>query len=121
MFKYYILLLTSIVLNSASLVLLKKGALLHGDIGANLFSIRAWFHLIFNPFVITSIFFFVCGTITWIISLTKIDLSLAYPSVSISYLIIAIISHYLFGEAIPFNRWLGIIIIMVGITVMYKH
>jgi len=121
MLKYYLILLISILLNSASLILLKKGALLHGEITTNVFNLKAWFHLIFNRYVITSMFFFIFGTITWILSLTKIDLSLAYPLVSISYIIIAITSYFFFGEAVPFYRWLGIIIIMVGVTVMFKN
>ena len=121
MLKYYLLLLTSIVLNSFSLVLLKKGALLRPEIANNVFNITAWFHFICNRYVIASIFFFVFGASSWIISLTKIPLSLAYPAVSISYLLVAITSYYLFAEPISFYRWLGIIIIIIGVTVMFKN
>ena len=120
MVKYYFLLAISILLNCASLVLLKKGALMSGDFFSNINKFYSWINLFANGYVILSVFLFAFGAITWIITLTKLDLSVAYPAVSISYIIVAIASFYLFQEAIPFQRWLGIGIIVLGVIVMFQ-
>ena len=121
MFKYYLLLAVSILFNCASLVLLKRGALLSGDFFSNINKLNSWIHLLVNGYVLLSILFFAISAITWIITLTKLDLSLAYPAVSTSYIIIAIASYYFFQEAIPLQRWLGIGIIVVGVIVMFQR
>lgn len=121
MLKYYFLLAISILLNCASLVLLKKGALVSGDFFSNINKLHSWIHLLTNGYVILSVFLFALGAIAWIMTLTKLDLSLAYPAVSASYIIVAIASYYLFHEAIPPQRWLGIGIIVVGVIVMFQR
>jgi multidrug transporter EmrE-like cation transporter len=120
MLKYYCLLLISILLNCSSLILLKKGILIgHNYINA-LNKLSSWIHLLTNGYILLSIFIFGAGAIIWMLSLTKFDLSPAYPASSISYVVIAIASYYLFGETIPFHRWLGIGIIIFGVIVMFQ-
>ena len=90
--RYYIFLAISIVLNSASLILLKKGALVAKNDGLILRDPGTWLQLLGNLHIYLSLTAFALATITWLFALTKIDLSVAYPSVSISYIIIAIAS-----------------------------
>jgi len=118
--KYYLLLAISILCNCTSLVLLKKGTLMHYDFLSSTKTLNSWIQLFTNGFFLLSILFFVFGAITWVITLTKLDLSLAYPVVSISYIIVAIASYYLFHEVIPFNRWLGIGVVILGVIVMFQ-
>jgi len=118
--KYYLLLAISILFNCTSLVLLKKGTFIGYDFFSNIKKISSWVDLFTNSYFLLSILFFVFGAVTWVITLTKLDLSLAYPAVSISYIIVAIASYYLFHEAITLNRLLGIGIIILGVIIMFK-
>ena len=117
--KYYVVLAISIAFNSASLVLLKKGALAMEDFFENLGSFKAWLKLLTNTYMLLAIFCFGAAFVTWMIALKKLDLSLAYPLASTSYIAIAIISCFLFNETISITRWAGIGIIMVGVGVMF--
>src|SRR4030042_515771 len=119
MVKYYISLSISIICNCLSLILLKKGMLSVNNFGENLHDITAWFQLLVNGYIIFSIILFVLSFITWMISLTKIDLSLAYPTVSITYIIITLASYYFFNEALTIYRIVGIFFIITGIVIMY--
>ena len=119
MTKYYISLFISILSNSASLILLKKGMLAESDFGNNVTSINSWISLISNWNIVSAVLLFGISFITWMYALIKIDLSLAYPTVSLSYILIAVSSFLLFQEQITIYRGLGIAIIMVGIAVMY--
>ena len=92
---------------------------MHPDFCADIRKLENWYHLLTNGYVLLSIVFFVLSAITWIITLTKIDLSLAYPAVSISFIIVALASYHLFHEAISLQRWFGIGIVIVGVIVMF--
>ena len=56
----------------------------------------------------------------YIFSLKKIDLSIAYPSISISYIFIIILSHFIFGEPITYYKILGSILITLGVYLMWQ-
>lgn len=116
---YYISLAISITANCASLILLKQGMLSVGQFTERLRELRSWLTLLLNPYVLIGIVLFAVSFVSWMIALAKIDLSLAYPTLSITYVIIAVVSFLLFGESLPWNRIVGMTVIIAGITVMY--
>ncbi len=52
----------------------------------------------------------------WLIVLSKAQVSLAYPLLSIGYIIAAVIGYYWLGENVSFTRASGIALICVGIV-----
>ena len=54
----------------------------------------------------------------WITILSKIDLSVAIPVASFSYITIPLVSIIFFGERIPFLRWIGISFILLGVILV---
>ncbi len=120
MIKYYVSLGTSILCNCASLILLKKGLSTMPDFAEKIGKLSSWIELLTSGYVMAGILLFGISFITWVISLTKIDLSLAYPTVSSTYIIVAIAGYYLFNEQVSVWRWAGIGLIMAGIIVMYR-
>jgi undecaprenyl phosphate-alpha-L-ara4N flippase subunit ArnE len=60
------------------------------------------------------------GFFMWMYVLKQYSFSLAYPLLSVSY-IIGLLAAYLFlHEAIPFTRWIGVFIIMIGVYFVVK-
>lgn len=116
--KHYLALIVSIVLNSATLVLLKAVAL-RELVSHTVPAIEELIVLLFSPAFILAVLAFLGGIYFWVIALKRLDLSLAYPSVAVSYALIALVSWRLFGEEIGVFRWLGIVIIVVGVTLMF--
>jgi undecaprenyl phosphate-alpha-L-ara4N flippase subunit ArnE len=57
---------------------------------------------------------------TWIYVLKHYEFSLAYPSLSISYTIGLLSAYFFLHEAIPISRWIGVIIIMIGVYFVIK-
>lgn len=116
--RHYVALLVSIILNSASLVLLKAVATQELDFQAAPTVAQLLAIVITPPFILAALAF-LGGLYFWIIALKRLDLSLAYPGVSISYGLIAIASWWLFGEVVTLFRWVGIIVIVAGVIVMF--
>jgi len=58
---------------------------------------------------------YVLSLFVWILGLSRVPVSIAYPLLSVGYIVNAIAAHYLFGEAVTVSRWLGIGFIVVGV------
>jgi multidrug transporter EmrE-like cation transporter len=56
----------------------------------------------------------------WILGLSRVPVSIAYPLLSVGYVVNAIAAYYLFGEAVTVMRWLGIGFIIVGVTLVAR-
>ena len=48
-------------------------------------------------------------------------MSIAYPLLSIGYIVNAVAAHFLFGEAVTATRWLGIGFIVIGVWLVAKN
>ena len=56
----------------------------------------------------------------WMYVLKKYEFSLAYPLLSISYIIGLLAAYFIFHETIPLTRWIGVIIVMIGVFFIAK-
>ena len=57
----------------------------------------------------------------YIFALRKIPVSVAFPSVSLSYAIVAVLGHFLFGEPFGIKQIGGIALIMGGVVLINQH
>ena len=58
------------------------------------------------------------SSVFWLVVLSRVDLSLAYPMVGLSYVIIVALAKLVLDESVPAVRWAGVIIIAVGIALV---
>jgi multidrug transporter EmrE-like cation transporter len=54
----------------------------------------------------------------YMIALRKMPVSVAFPSVSLSYAIVAVLGHFLFGEPFGIKQIGGIVLIMGGVVLI---
>ena len=57
----------------------------------------------------------------WILGLSRVPVSVAYPLLSVGYIVNAIAAYHLFGEALTPTRWLGIGFIVVGVWLLARN
>ena len=91
--------LTSVVLNVTGQIFIKKGALLKGPLeiqGHNI--LRTAFSAFSSPFIMVGLMLYVISAFCWIIALSRVELSYAYPVLSLGYVIIMFLSYWLFHE-----------------------
>lgn len=60
----------------------------------------------------------VAGFVTWMLCLTRLDLSYAYPVASTSVLLISLFSVLVLGETVTPRMWLGTALILVGVVLL---
>ncbi|MDQ4028568.1 MAG: EamA family transporter [Actinomycetota bacterium] len=58
------------------------------------------------------------SSIFWLVVLSRVPLSVAYPFVGVSYIIIVLLSRYVLHEHVPLLRWLGVVIVATGVAII---
>ena len=115
----YFLLAVSITLAITGQLLMKRGMMAIGAFPVSEL-ISKLIPMFLNPFVFLGFAAFGLSSIFWLAVLSRLDLSLVYPMVSIGYVIIALLSWAFFGEAVSALRWAGIFVICVGVILISR-
>jgi multidrug transporter EmrE-like cation transporter len=63
---------------------------------------------------------YVISVLIWIMALSRVEVSIAYPMLSIGYVVNALAAWYLFGEAVTAQRMVGIGTIIVGVFLVAR-
>jgi multidrug transporter EmrE-like cation transporter len=74
-------------------------------------------NILFDRFIILSIFLVFLSGIGWIATMSKLETSFAYPFTSLGYVLVLVLSHFLFGESMNAYKIMGIVFIIIGITI----
>lgn len=109
------LILFTVTTNALAQILLKKGMLALGpvDLSAGE-AIATAFRIVFNPYVFAGLCTFVVSMASHLVVLSKVQLSYAYPFLSLAYVMVAIYAWIGFGEDLGPARIAGIALICAG-------
>ena len=115
----YLFLGVSILLAVMGQLLMKKGMMLFGT-----FQVTQLFSKIIPMFLNPYVFFgFVCfglSSIFWLVVLSRLEISLVYPMVSVAYVLVAVVSWFFFKENLTIIRWAGIAVILLGVFLISR-
>jgi multidrug transporter EmrE-like cation transporter len=80
---------------------------------------KVWFltRLLISPWVISGMIAAFLAGVSWLAAMTKLDLSYAYPFMSLALVCVVIFSILLFDEAVTRAKILGVLLIVIGIVV----
>jgi multidrug transporter EmrE-like cation transporter len=74
-------------------------------------------YMLTSPWVIGGLLVYGFGVIFWLLTLSRLEISYAYPFASLSYVGIIIGSYFIFKEKITPLRLLGIAVIIAGVLI----
>ena len=112
----YILLILNVLLTVIGQILMKQGMIKVGRIDGSLIDVAPKLIQAFtNPFVIGGISIYGFTTMLWLVILSRVKLSIAYPMLSLGYIFSIFFAWLLFKESMPKTRILGAIIICLGV------
>ena len=115
----YIILTVSVLLAVAGQVLMKKGMMVFGTFPVSQLLLKL-IPMFLNPWVFIGFVCFGLSSIFWLVVLSRMELSLVYPMVSVAYVIIALASLLLFKEGISLLRWVSIAVICFGVILISR-
>lgn len=117
----FALILTGVLLNAAAQLLLKAGTTAVGHFAFTLENaLPMGLKLAFEPHIMGGLGCYVISVVVWIMALSRVPVSVAYPMLSIGYVVNALIAWQWFGEALSVPKLLGIGIIIVGVFLVAK-
>lgn len=112
----FLLILIGVLLNTAAQLLLKTGMSQIGHFDFSLTNaLPIGMKIIMNPPVITGLCAYVISVGVWLLVLSRVQVSYAYPMLSIGYIVNAIAAYLLFGEALSLMRMAGVFVIIAGV------
>ncbi|PSH65956.1 EamA family transporter [Phyllobacterium sophorae] len=115
MTKYIPFILFTVMTNAAAQVMLKYGMITLGPVSFSMDTIiQRIFQIIFNPWVFAGLVMFVISMASHLYVLSKVDLSFAYPFLSLAYVAVALFAWLVFKEELGAYKIAGIAFIMVG-------
>lgn len=115
------LVLVGVLLNAAAQLCLKAGTNAVGqfDFSAeNILPISL--KLAFQPFILSGLACYVISVVVWIMALSRVPVSIAYPLLSIGYVVNALIAWHWMGEALTAQKMLGIGFIVIGVVLVAR-
>ncbi len=121
MAKYIPLIMVGVLLNAAAQLLLKAGMNRIGHFefsAANLVPI-GW-KVATNPPIVAGLTCYVVSVAVWLLALSRVDVSYAYPMLSAGYIVNAIAAWYLFGEVLSPMKLAGIFVIILGVFLISR-
>jgi multidrug transporter EmrE-like cation transporter len=115
---YYVLI--SVVFNVIGQYSMKVGMNNHGEVTFENHIILTIIRIFTLPNVILGLVMYAISAFFWLIALSKLDLSIAYPTLSVGYILIMILSFFLLNETITIYKISGTILIVLGIFLLFK-
>ena len=113
--KYIVFILFTVLTNAAAQLMLKQGMISLGPVSFTADTMIARiFQIVFNPWVFAGLTTFVISMASHLYVLSKVELSFAYPFLSLAYVAVAVFAFVLFKEDLNSWRIAGIAFICVG-------
>lgn len=112
----FMFILAGVLLNACAQLLLKAGVMPMGAITVEIATLLPTALRILAQWqILTGLACYVFSVGVWIVGLSRVDVSLAYPMLSLGYVVNAVAAWWLFGEALGPMRCAGILVILAGV------
>lgn len=119
MWNNILLILSSVTLNALAQLFIRQGMIVRGKFT---FGFEQVFSLVLgiftNIYLLAGMFSYGISILLWMAVLSKVNVSLAYPFLSIGYIITAVLAYFIFNEPLTWQKIIGILIICVGVFVL---
>jgi multidrug transporter EmrE-like cation transporter len=117
----FALILTGVLLNAIAQLALKASVSDTGVINFDFTSlVSSAGSLVVNVWLWLGLICYGISVVVWILALSRVDVSIAYPMLSIGYVVNAIAAWHLFDEPLGLGRIVGIGIIILGVFVLAR-
>jgi multidrug transporter EmrE-like cation transporter len=122
LFMVFLLILLGVFLNAAAQLLLKAGMIQVGHFEFSLVNvIPIGLKVMVNLPIMIGLCAYGVSVVVWLLVLSRVPVSYAYPMLSIGYIVNALAAYYLFGESLSLIRLAGIFVIIAGVYMVAQN
>ncbi|MBI3452723.1 MAG: 4-amino-4-deoxy-L-arabinose transferase [Rhodospirillales bacterium] len=119
--KYMPLILLGVLLNAGAQLALKQGMRQVGHFDFALANFGPiGLQVAGNLFVLFGLVLYVVSVAVWLLVLSRVEVSYAYPMLSIGYIVNAVAAFYLFNENLTAMRIIGILVVILGVYLIAR-
>lgn len=108
------ILIIGILLGAVGQIALKTGINLLGEKPAPLVVLKG----IFTPWILAGFACYFLSSLLYLVALSRLELSYAYPMVAVSYVVVTFLSWKFLNEPVPTMRIAGLAVICVGVLLV---
>ncbi len=117
----FTLIVFGVLLNAVAQLFLKAGTNTLGQLNFDRhFILSTIIKTLLEPHILGGLACYVLSVGVWIVALSKVPVSVAYPMLSIGYVVNAIAAWYFFGELISMQKIAGITVIIAGVILVAR-
>jgi multidrug transporter EmrE-like cation transporter len=117
----FALIFTGVMLNAAAQILMKSGtnAIGHFEFStANILPIGL--KLATEWHIIVALCCYALSVVIWILALSRVPVSIAFPMLSMAYVVNALAAYYLLGEPFSSTKLVGMGVIILGVIIISR-
>jgi len=116
-----LIIMSGVLLNALAQLLLKAGTSSLGP----LFAVGERYateiiRIVLQPYILSGLVCYIVSVSLWIAALTKVPVSVAYPMLSIGYIVNSVAAHYFLGEELGVQKLVGIGVIVIGVCIVVR-
>ncbi|PKO70592.1 MAG: hypothetical protein CVU22_00330 [Betaproteobacteria bacterium HGW-Betaproteobacteria-16] len=114
----YVFVACTILLTVYGQLIIKWQVLAAGDVPTD-GGDKIWFilQLLSNLWIISALIAAFLASLTWMAAMTKLQLSHAYPFMSLAFVLVVVFSSWFFNEPITTPKVVGVALVMLGLAV----
>ena len=115
------LILLGVLLNAVAQLLLKQGMARIGSLAIDMAALSAAMpKLVASPFIWAGLLSYVISVAVWLVVLSRVDVSYAYPMVGLGYVFATAVAWAVFHENVSPMRVVGMLVVCVGIYIIAR-
>ncbi|OIP50396.1 MAG: 4-amino-4-deoxy-L-arabinose transferase [Desulfobacterales bacterium CG2_30_60_27] len=121
MTRYLPLILAGVLLNALAQITLKMGMRGIGHFNFRLENLGSvGLAVATSPFILAGLVCYVVSVVIWLLVLSRVEVSYAYPLLSVGYIVTALAGYLWLHEAMGPMRWTGIVVICLGVWLITR-
>ena len=117
----FFLIFTGVMLNAAAQILMKAGTNAVGHFEFSMENILPiGLKLATEWHIVGALFCYAFSVVVWILALSRVPVSIAFPMLSMAYVVNAIAAYYLLGEPFSATKLVGMGVIILGVIIISR-
>ncbi len=115
-----LLILANVAMTSLAQIILKFG-MSSSAVARTLsggFRLGSMVNVLLHPWVLTGLVLYFAAAVVWLLVLSKVDVSLAYPFVGLGFVVTMLLAWAVLGEAVTVSRVVGTLLISAGVAIL---
>jgi multidrug transporter EmrE-like cation transporter len=115
----FFIVITGVLFNAIAQIALKAGADKIGYIDANS-NIISSLKLAINFPIFIGLFCYAISVGVWVIALSRVQVSIAYPILSLGYIVVSILAYFYFDEPLSIHKFISMFVIIFGVYLLSR-